>query len=201
MKRFVLLAAAAVFTAMACTSAPIVFDPALLQEEQTVLYINKGITVTSYNGIPVQWKKMTAIFLPAGNTELVFDVKAKVFVGRRGVLGVVYLDQSGATKYIVAGNDIANLPSDVRSRLTSGDTVTYTFTGTGVPFTYRFEAGKRYNLYFGVVSDQLNSGGICLQEYPADQKRSWLIESGEASTYVPFPKTGQLRWRSGGPFF
>ncbi|MDR1374129.1 MAG: hypothetical protein LBJ24_04070 [Treponema sp.] len=164
-KNFVLLAACVVFAVAACKSAPIVFDPAVPRDQQTALYINKGIAVTSYNGIPVRWKNKTNIFLPAGDMELIVDVDTRAFV---------VVSEKGKRKKVMR----------------------YQFTGTGVPFNYRFEAGQRYNLYFGAEKERLHSGGIRLSGYPINQERNRREKAYRESTvFVPFSKTQQLKWK------
>ncbi|MDR0602529.1 MAG: hypothetical protein LBG42_09140 [Treponema sp.] len=92
---------------------------------------------------------------------------------------------------------VFNVNSKVSIMITMTHTITYIFTGTNVPFNYRFEAGKRYNLYFTAGFDELNTGGISfhLPPYPIDKKRNRLYEDNDSRKFVPFSKSGQLRWR------
>ncbi|MDR1419407.1 MAG: hypothetical protein LBI86_03450 [Treponema sp.] len=158
---FLTSACAALFLA-SCKTEPVIFNPDLPKDQQTSLYIMEGLTVVSYNGIPVNWKNKTDIFLPAGDMELIFDVNSKM-------------------SFMV----------------TPTNSITYTFTGTNVPFNYRFEAGKRYNLFFTANFDELNTGGISfhLPPYSIDKKREWLYEDNDSKKFFPFSKSGQLRWR------
>jgi len=74
-KYFVVLAM--VLLLMSCTfSAGIIFDDAIPIEETAWLNVSNVGTVTSFNGIPVQWKTSfgKAIQIPKGTAVLEFDL-------------------------------------------------------------------------------------------------------------------------------
>ncbi|MDR0638736.1 MAG: hypothetical protein LBG27_07545 [Spirochaetaceae bacterium] len=49
------------------------WDESVPKEESIELYIGQGLTVTSYNGIPVDWGKTPVVYLPPG--EVVFTLE------------------------------------------------------------------------------------------------------------------------------
>ena len=67
---------------VSCTSFPdpekyankaIYWDENMPKEECAGLVIAKGLTVTSYNGVPVDWGNKAIVYLPPGTINLVMD--------------------------------------------------------------------------------------------------------------------------------
>ena len=68
---------------MSCLSYPenperyahniIIWDESLSKEQSIGIFITTGLTVTSYNGISVNWGKNTLIYLPPGTVNLLID--------------------------------------------------------------------------------------------------------------------------------
>jgi len=78
----------AVLTLGACIGSPMVFDENLPIEETAHIYIQPGLEITSYNGIPVPTRKNLLklsgiesewhnMFLPAGEVEFILTIGIK----------------------------------------------------------------------------------------------------------------------------
>ena len=51
----------------------ILWDESMPKEQCTCLIIMRGLTVTSYNGIPVNWEWGSMLYIPPGTINLIFD--------------------------------------------------------------------------------------------------------------------------------
>ena len=93
--RKMLFFAAMTLILMSCLSYPenpervarniIIWDESLPKEQSIGLFINEGLTVTSYNGISVNWVQFTLVYLPPGAVNLRID--ANYQTGSRGISG------------------------------------------------------------------------------------------------------------------
>jgi hypothetical protein len=72
-----------------CNKSKIVFwDETLSKEECVGLRAVGGITVTSYNGVPVNWDNWTPFYLPPGKIILTIDLDYKVPYGYNSYLSI-----------------------------------------------------------------------------------------------------------------
>ena len=75
MKRIFVLIGISAFLVLSCaTSVGIVFDDSLPVERSSQIYITNIGSVSAYNGIAVDWKKLglKTVQIPAGETELLW---------------------------------------------------------------------------------------------------------------------------------
>ena len=61
------------------------WDESMSKEQCVGLAIQPGLTITSYNGIPVKWEKGTMVYLPPGKINLILDVNYST--GNKGYQG------------------------------------------------------------------------------------------------------------------
>jgi hypothetical protein len=95
MKKLLILAGTAVVLIVSCiTNVAYVVDETIPSEHTTLVFTNIG-TITGYNGIPVNWAQgiTTAAQIPAGETQLQWDIKYQNFFGSNMLMHYVFLPQ------------------------------------------------------------------------------------------------------------
>jgi len=109
MKKLLVLVGMSVLLFFSCaTKVGIVFDDSVPLEQTTQIYTYNIGSVTAYNGVAVGWKQkvtMETIQIPAGETQLVWDIKTTSgntnYTGKNMVF--VYNFQPGKNMFLCLG--------------------------------------------------------------------------------------------------
>jgi hypothetical protein len=80
MRKCLIVCSAVLFLLLSCAATQVIWDESLPADQTAIIRISSVMTITSYNGVLVQWKegKLTdvEVALPAGNIEFIFDLEA-----------------------------------------------------------------------------------------------------------------------------